>query len=454
MDLYEIAAHGRIATLQQAAQSGRVAAQLKLAVWLSLTAADAEEGMRWFRSAAACGDLTARKVLTAYVDSDQSEVQVVSRLRNLRRLPGFGWANLVTFAMDRALMRQAPLLLFRALALGLESDTDPDALLADKVLEALTYASALDEATIVVDRRAIEMLLDDCVARGNSNAALMLGMALSGNDVGAVRWQSLVTGQNHRKAAALLMRAADGGHAEAWTRLFEIHSNHNGSVANPPMARFCLEKAAAGGAVAAQRRLGAAILRAAGALREMELGMHWLFKAASAGDDHAQTLLHTFVLPVEGRDDQARRALISIAKSNPGLALRLEVAREFGLTKLEAMTVDLVAGQRPWGLVVGRNPFIRHIKLSAPRAVPAVSVEVQQKLARMAAQVASGSMRGTDLQDIEFRHRAVKLKQVLDAHGLPESLFFAKARSNDLEVLRSGGRWAHMAKADVDAAMA
>ncbi|MDP1130993.1 hypothetical protein, partial [Klebsiella pneumoniae] len=51
LDLYEIAAHGRVATLQRAAQAGRAAAQMKLAIWLSLTAVDPEEAMRWFRSA-------------------------------------------------------------------------------------------------------------------------------------------------------------------------------------------------------------------------------------------------------------------------------------------------------------------------------------------------------------------------------------------------------------------
>lgn len=42
LDLYEIAAHGRLATLQAAARAGRSTAQLKLAIWLSLTAVDAD----------------------------------------------------------------------------------------------------------------------------------------------------------------------------------------------------------------------------------------------------------------------------------------------------------------------------------------------------------------------------------------------------------------------------
>lgn len=454
LDLFEIAAHGRVATLQQAAQAGRSSAQLKLAIWLSLTTTDAEAGMRWFRSAAAGGDVAARRVLTGYSADARSEENIVSRLRSLKNLQGIGWSELLTFAMDRALMRQQPLLLFRALALSLESEDAPAPGLADKVLEALTFASTLPGATIAVDRRAIEGQLDDCVARGSTAGALMLGQALSGKDVGSLSWQSLVAGLNFRKASALLMRAADGGHAEAWMRLYEIHSNHNGSVANPPMARFCLEKAAASGEVVAQRRLGVTILRASGALRDVELGMSWLFQAAEAGDELARRLLRTFVLPVEGRDVDANSALGAIAQSSKGLALRLQVARDFGLTKLEAMTVDLVGGLRPWGLVVGRNPFIRQAKLSAPRAVPAASVLAQQNLRRIVAQVAGGGVRGAEFQDFDLRHRAARVKQVLLAHGLAESMFFARARSIELDALRGGGRWARLARTEIDAAMA
>ena len=80
-----------------------------------------------------------------------------------------------------------------------------------------------------------------------------------------------------RKGAALLLRAADGGKREAWMLLYRVHSDNRASVANPLMARFFLEKAATGGSVPAQRRLGALILRSARTLHESEQGIHWLY---------------------------------------------------------------------------------------------------------------------------------------------------------------------------------
>jgi hypothetical protein len=118
------------------------------------------------------------------------------------------------------------------------------------------------------------------------------------------------------------------------------------------------------------------------------------------------------------------------------------------------MTVDLVGGHRPWGLLVGRNPFIRHAKLSAPRAVPAISDAIQESLRRVVAQVAGGGVRGAEFQDFDLRHRMVRVKQVLQAYGLAESMFFARARSSDLDALRGGGRWARLAKVELDEALA
>ena len=95
--------------------------------------------------------------------------------------------------------------------------------------------------------------------------------------------------------------------------------------------------------------------------------------AANQGDAHAQRLLGSLVLPLAGDESAARAAIEEVRQGDPWLAVRLTLARDFGLTKLEALSVDPVEGRRPWGLLVGRNPFITQARLSAPRAVTALT---------------------------------------------------------------------------------
>ena len=453
LDLHEIAVHGRVSTLERAARLGSGVAQLRVAIWNLLTQVDQSEAVGWLRLAERSGQDGAKEALTLPASAVDSDDAAVLRVKALLGVPKIGWPELIALAMERALMRREPRLLLRALAVSLVLGQLSNSTLADQVYAAISFAKSIPDVRITVDTKAIEVLLDDCVDRGNCAAALLLGQALSGNNVGSIGWDMLVQAPNRRKASALLMRAADAGYGEAWTRLYELHANNHSSVANPPMARFFLEKAAASGDVSAQRRLGATILRAAASLRDAEQGMHWLYLASQSQDFQAQALIRTFILPVQGCEADAARGIFEVAKTNGALAARLRVARDFGLTKLEAMTVDIVEGLRPWGLVVGKNPFIQHARLSSPRAIPALSSSTLQTLKRSAGYLADGGVQGSGPRDVELRHRAARLKQALDNHGLSESLYFAKASSDALDAMRGGPRWARQVKLQLDAAM-
>ena len=198
--------------------------------------------------------------------------------------------------------------------------------------------------------------------------------------VGLLQPKKIVKATNYRKGAALLMRAADDGQEAAWLHLYHLHSNHETSIANPQMARFCLEKAVASGQVVAMRKLGATILRDATSLIEWERGIGLLFQAARADDRLSLQLLSTLVLKVESEEFEARTAIAEVARIAPWLAIRLQLSRDFGLTKSEALTVDPFQGERAWGLVINQNPFIT--RLAKPRAIPALSAEVLERLKR------------------------------------------------------------------------
>lgn len=195
-----------------------------------------------------------------------------------------------------------------------------------------------------------------------------LGRLLCGIACGALEPRWGARSLNLRKGAALLLRAADAGEVRAWIHLHRLSSDHRCSVANPQMARFFLEKAAAKGDAESQRRLGALLLREVSTIEDSEQALSWLHRAARHGDLHAVRLLQSLVLPVPGGDAEAREATAVIGRSSPWLAARLEVSRHFGLTRLEALAMDPAQGLRPWGLVVGPNLFVRKVRLAAPRA--------------------------------------------------------------------------------------
>jgi hypothetical protein len=256
-----------------------------------------------------------------------------------------------------------------------------------------------------------------------------------------------------RKGVALLLRAADAGRDEAWLHLYRMHGDHSLSVANPQMARFCLEKAALGGQVEAQRKLGALLLRAADTLADSEQAIEWLQKAARADDAHARALLQSLVLPTDGDDAQADAAIELVRRDDPWLAVRMQLARRFGLTKLEALCVDPADGLRPWGLVVGKNPFISQIRLSAARAVPALSVAAMDA-ARRAASFFGQASRDAQAFEGDLRRRSLRQRRTFERLGLDEAMFFANASSMTLEALRLGPKWAFRAKAPLQLALA
>jgi TPR repeat protein len=232
-----------------------------------------------------------------------------------------------------------------------------------------------------------------------------------------------------------------------------LHADHRLSVANPQLARFFLEKAALRGQAQAQRKLGALMLREAANLGDAEQAIHWLHQAAGQGDDHALALLRSLVLPVAGSDAEAQFAVEQLRRHEPWLAARLGLARAFGLTKLEALCVDPVDGLRDWGLVVGRNPFIAQVRLSAPRAVPAVSDQALAQARQAAALFGRSAGEGLAAEG-DLRARSSRQRRLFDRLGLDEAMFFADASAMTLESLRLGAKWAYRAREPLGLALA
>jgi TPR repeat protein len=440
------------AALAQAAAAGSAAAQVKLGVWLCVRHGRIEEGARWLDRAGAAGHEAAVRAMAA-LRHPATDDPITGFLSTLTTSGDLNGPLVATLAAQQALAEHDLKRLADSLRAALALAPTVTAELTELVVSAVKLAEQNGKPLVGIHPHAIEAALDLRAGRGDRDAAYALGRALCGIACGVLAPETLATGANMRKGVALLLRAADGGCEEAWLHLYRMHGDHRLSVANPQMARFCLEKAALGGQTEAQRKLGALVLRASDTLEDSEQAIHWLHLAAAKGDQHAKGLMQSLVLPLDGDDAEAGSAIELVRRDDPWLATRMQLSRQFGLTKLEALCVDPAEGLRPWGLVVGKNPFISQTRLSAARAVPAMS-EAAAEAARRAAQFFGQSGRDAQAFEGDLRRRSLRQRRAFERHGLDESMFFANATSMTLEALRLGSKWAFRAKEPLQLALA
>lgn len=451
LPLHELLRAGEWAALQRAASDGSAAAQWRHGLLLlGLGEADTSQALTWLTQAAA-NDPAAERVMDAVWSAPAAQrlhaaLSAAAATTPLDAVAVALW--LATRALELGRTEAAARALRTAADLSpAREESLPDAV-ASGLVALIRHCQAIGRALPALPPALWRRALEQRAAAGERDALSWLGRGLSGLPAAGLPGAVFDERLNVRQGAAWLLRAADAGDTEAWLLLYRLHADHSLSVANPPMARFFLEKAAQVGLAEAQRKLGALMLRSAATLAESEAAIAWLHGAASQGDGHAQTLLRSLVLPVAGRDAEAAWALSLVQEHDVGLAARLALARAFGLTKLEALSVDPVQGRRPWGLVVGRNPFVVQARLSAPRAVPALDTtarEVAQRAATLFAQMPAGG---------DLRVRSLRQRRLFERLGLSEALFFADASAGVLDTLRLGPKWAHRTREPLALALA
>lgn len=479
LPLHELLALGQTDLLQRAAQDGLATAQYGLGLWLSLLPGTRNEGRRWLQRAGQAGHPAAASALQALSNAPTAMV-TQALLRSAVSGAAAATGHQATQVDGQALARQAaeqaaaaqdlPALLdslSAAVALlrptaphPRAAQADTDATLPEQALVQL--APLLAQALNLAERSGQQLqglpaavwrqALEHLAAQGDRQAAYTLGRSLSGQACPHLPAEVYAEHQNVRKGAAFLLRAADAGVDAAWLLLYTLHADHRLSVANPQMARFFLEKGAQAGLAEAQRKLGALMLREAHTIAGTEQAMGWLYSAAVQADTHALTLLQSLVLPVQGDEAEAQRVLEQVRAADPWLAARLGLARAFGLTKLEALSLEPAEGLRPWGLVVGRNPFIQQARLAAPRAVPALHAAAHQA-AQHAAELYTHSGQERSLTEGDLRNRSLRQRRLFDRLGVADSLFFADASTTTLDSLRLGAKWAYKVRQPLSAAL-
>lgn len=444
LQLQEILQFQQLRVLELAAEHDDVA-RIKLACW-RLVRAEREDALELLRR---CGGLAAR--LLQSWGTQPTMPRASEMLQALRPIQPMNLGDVVVHEAGTALQSGR---LVQALAMleSLADTSEPVSAAAHElVVGAVRRAEEGGVSLGGLSVSLVETSLDSCASAGHLYASFTLGRALAGLRCGALPFERLVAGTQMRKAAALLLRAADGGLAPAWLDLYRICSDYRNSVSNLLMARFCLEKAAQMGMPEAERRLGALELREATQIEEMERAVALLFSAARKDDALARTMVQSLVLPVGGSEDVAQAAIRDVHRTAPMLAMRLRLARCFGLTKLEALSVNPASGRRPWGLVVGKNPFVVKMRLSEPRAIPAVSAQALQCLEQAAVMFGAGD---TAVVEGSPRARSLQQRRLFERLGLRDDLFFSSATSQQRDVIRVGTKWAQRQRETLQLALA
>ena len=316
LPLEDLIAFEQEEALEAAASLGNSTAQLKLGVWRIVREPDTGEGLRLLKAAAEQGNRGASEALAIFKKTLNGR-GLAKLLIAASRGANLDGSQVAMLAAQQAIDQRDLPAFGRCLDASLCLSPAPTENMAD--LASIQVAEQLGEDLKVLSAASVQACLEMRCGHGNYSAAFTLGRALCGIPCGAVASSSLVESTNLRKGAALLLRAADSGCADAWLHLSRIHSDPS-PLPHPQMARFFLEKAAGTGNVEAQRKLGASILRESNSIRESEEGMNWLFKASRSGDKSAKELLGSFVLPLEGSDAEANTAIDEVTHQAPWLA--------------------------------------------------------------------------------------------------------------------------------------
>lgn len=412
--------------LAAAARAGSPAAMLKLGVWQILGRAEHEEGVRWVRqSRCASGDWSVHDL-----DDPRRLARLLKTAIPQEMLDG-GEAAL---AGARDALKEQDLAGLCYCARVAAELMPPSHRLAEIVSAAVRLAAA-GHAGLDLPVELVEPSLASRGEHGEVEAQFGLGCALAGMRYGHLEPRALAARTHLRRAAALLLRAADAGKSEAWLNLFEIASDHRSAAGNQEAARFFLEKAAKLGVVPAQRKLGALLLREATSLERAELGVHWLSRAAEGGDGASRELLETLVLPLPTLPADVEISIVEKVRAiDAELAARLALARAFHLTRREAMNFNARRDIRPWGVLIPgtakENP--------KGRLAPAVHEPMRAELQRAASFFRASS----SFENTFMLQKGRTQREVFKALSIPENMFFPGEIGRSWSHYGFGRHWA------------
>ena len=250
-------------------------------------------------------------------------------------------------------------------------------------------------------------------------AQLAVGLHCARMRLDGARLPAVAGAANFRKAVRWLTAAADQGLAEAWYALSRIYIKSEFSQRSLQEAARFLERAAEMGYRDAQLELGLSAWRARREKEENDVrALYWLKKAALQGCREALDAIDR-IAPRAGvsPDLPSPGPLDKLAERQPLLAARLALAGAFGLSRAEALLLDVNAANHGHCLAVD----IRASYGRGKRRLLLVQTERQRTVLAQAQRLFDGIDSSNGGPEGNYRQRLYRLKTWLASQEVPAS---------------------------------
>ncbi|AMP07308.1 tetratricopeptide repeat protein [Collimonas pratensis] len=252
------------------------------------------------------------------------------------------------------------------------------------------------------DDKAAQLALGLWYARMNSDGERLLVGTGSANYKKAIRWLTL---------------AGEAGLADAWYALSRIYLKSEFSQRNLVDMQRHLEHAAEMGHCAAQLECGLSAWRnRREKLANDVRAVYWLQKAAAQGSREAADLLAKIAdsaTPAAWAESARQQLTRELVKAHPFLAARIELATIFGLSRPEALLLDLNQADCGHCLVVDIRV---HYARSKRRLIQIQTGDERQALSRIARLFEDVDC-GPNGPEGNYRQRLYRFKAAVAAAG-------------------------------------
>lgn len=261
----------------------------------------------------------------------------------------------------------------------------------------------------------IQSMWELAARQKNAEAAFSLGLWYARMNEDGIRVNSGASATSFKKAIRWLTQAGEQGLARAWYALSLIYQKAEFSQRNMNDAQRYLELAADLGHATAQYERGMHAWRARRDDESNDIqAIYWLQKASGNGKTEASTVLNKIAVKANPAlwAVAARECLThEIFSSHPFLAARIELAAVFGLTRPEALLLDIHNADKGHCLLVDIREFYRRSKRKLILIQTGQERQVLSRIGRLFEKVDCG-LNGPEGN---YRQRQYRLKTILPA---------------------------------------